>query len=233
MSLAAALRAALVAGGDPATAAAQAAYLKGKLQHHGWKGPAVEALFKAQLPALQALPPAAQVDLGHTLLDSPWAEEQMLGLLLLKRARRALPAETVAWIEPLFDRQVNNWATCDGICGRLLRGRLPHPAERARLATWSASPNPWRRRAACVAYVNEARKGLYADEIRAAVPAALALDDRFAQLGAGWLLRERSLAAQDEVVAFLQERRGTLRREALRYAIEKMPPALQAHLLQP
>jgi 3-methyladenine DNA glycosylase AlkD len=168
---------------------------------------------------------------GLSLLDSPVAEEQSLGGLVLSREKKRLPVDTVARIEPIFDRRTLGWATCDLICGRVLRWRLPDPAERARLDAWSAHPSPWRRRAACVAHVNEARKGLYGEEIDRAVRGALALDHRFSQLGAGWVLRERWLAAPAEVEAFLSVQGPLMRREALRYAIEKMPPALQQRFL--
>jgi len=65
------------------------------------------------------------------------------------------------------------------------------------------------------------------------VRGALALDHRFSQLGAGWVLRERWLAAPAEVEAFLSVQGPLMRREALRYAIEKMPPALQQRFLRP
>jgi 3-methyladenine DNA glycosylase AlkD len=231
VSLAEDLRAALLEGADPAVAAAQSAYHKGVLEHRGWKGPQVEALFKQTVPALDALSPSARLDVGLSLLDSPVAEEQSLGGLVLSREKKRLPVDTVARIEPIFDRRTLGWATCDLICGRVLRWRLPDPAERARLDAWSAHPSPWRRRAACVAHVNEARKGLYGEEIDRAVRGALALDHRFSQLGAGWVLRERWLAAPAEVEAFLSVQGPLMRREALRYAIEKMPPALQQRFL--
>ena len=41
-------------------------------------------------------------------------------------------------------------------------------------------------------------------------------DDRFVQLGMGWVLRELSLADRDAVISFLKDHAPTIRREALR-----------------
>lgn len=226
------LRGLLRAGRDPDVAAGQTAYLKGLVRFYGWKGPRVAALSRAEQTVTKGWAPAQRIDLGLRLLDSEWGEEQQLGLLILYRHRQSAPTDLTLRLEPIFDRRATNWATCDAICGRVLRHRLPQAADRARLLRWSESANTWRRRAACVAYVNEARKGLYAEEIRLVVPQALAIDERFVQLGAGWLLRERWLAAPDEVVAFLRAQGGEMRREALRYAIEKMPPEQREALLR-
>jgi hypothetical protein len=54
--------------------------------------------------------------------------------------------------------------------------------------------------------------------------------ERFAQTGAGWVLRELSLADQERVVAFVEERIGQFTREGLAYATEKMPAETQLRL---
>ena len=56
-------------------------------------------------------------------------------------------------------------------------------------------------------------------------------DERFVQLGLGWVLRELYLADRDLVLSFLAAHYGELSREGLRYAIEKMPAELQMRLL--
>jgi 3-methyladenine DNA glycosylase AlkD len=224
------LRERLAQGADPQQAAAQRDYHKGAMEHLGWRGPALKAV-QSQLVTQLKQSPEEALELGWALVDSPVAEEQSLGMALLERFRKHLPAQTVAQIEPIFDRRVQGWATCDGICGRVLRWRLSRPPERARISGWARHESPWRRRAACVAFVNEARHGLYSTEVREVVEGALALDHRFAQLGAGWLLRERWLAAPAEVTLFLERRGSQMRREALRYAVEKMPAGQQRRLL--
>lgn len=224
-------RTALTARATPTQKAAAEAYFKGVLPFLGVKGPEVDAVFTEARSALDALPPEARLSLAEALLDQEPAELRHLGILTLSRSVRTLPAGWLTRLEPLVARQATNWGTADAFAGRVLRYRLPDPEDRRTIVAWSGRESPWLRRIACVAFVNEARKGIYADEIRAVVPPALALDHRFAQLGAGWLLRERWRAAPDEVVTFLRANGARMRREAVRYAIEKMPKDLQAELL--
>jgi len=222
----------LQAVATPAQRASAEAYFKGAIPFLGVKGPDVDAVFKASRPARAKVEPGARFALAIRLLDSDPAELRQLAVLLLHADRKVLPAGWLAPIEGLLDRRCTNWGTADAFAGRVLRYRLPDDADRERITAWSSSESPWRRRMACVAFVNEAHKGLYGAEIGVVVRGALQLDHRFSQLGAGWLLRNRWLAAPAEVEAFLLAERGRMRREALRYAIEKMPSALQRDFLQ-
>lgn len=227
----AALRARLAALATPAQKASAEAYFKGVVPFLGVKLPRVDTFFKELRPELDALPAPDRLALATALLDEDVFELRQLGVLVLNREVRRLPPGWLPALEPVLLRRATNWGTADSFAGRVLRFRLPVDEERAHLVGWAANESPWLRRMACVAFVNEARKGLYADEIRAVVAGALALDHRFAQLGAGWLLRERWLAAPAEVEALLARAAPRMRREALRYAIEKMPPERRAALL--
>lgn len=225
------LRARLAPLATPEQKASAEAYFKGVVPFLGLKLPLLDGVFKELRPALDALPAARRLSLAEALLDEEEFELRQLGVLVLHRDVKRLPAGWLPGFEPVLLRRATNWGTADSFAGRVLRFRLPEAEDRAHLVGWAAHPSPWLRRMACVAFVNEARKGLYAEEIRAEVDGALALDHRFAQLGAGWLLRERWLAAPAEVEAFLTRQGPRMRREALRYAIEKMPAEGRAALL--
>jgi 3-methyladenine DNA glycosylase AlkD len=56
-------------------------------------------------------------------------------------------------------------------------------------------------------------------------------EHRFPQLGAGWLLRELSVADENAVIEFIKENYNLFSREGLRYAIEKMDTGLRKELL--
>jgi hypothetical protein len=51
----------------------------------------------------------------------------------------------------------------------------------------------------------------------------LKYDERFNQLGLGWLLREMSVVDRKGVGKFIRDNYGSFIREGLRYAIEKFP----------
>ena len=48
---------------------------------------------------------------------------------------------------------------------------------------------------------------------------------RFTQLGIGWILREVSVYHLDLVIDFLNSHQDEVIKEAVRYAVEKMPPS--------
>ena len=55
--------------------------------------------------------------------------------------------------------------------------------------------------------------------------------ERFAQTGTGWVLRELSRAEPERVVAFLEVNARLFSAEGLRYAIEKLPAEAKARLI--
>lgn len=166
-------------------------------------------------------------------------------------------ATLLGQIAPHLDAHVADWATCDALSyGVLHRALCAEPAAAMPVITgWAAvSESLWRRRAACVSLVKIAGWGGYTSlalarsetrgppdvacmaELLAVASAALharvpGQDERFVQLGAGWLLRQVSVGFSDQgmqaVPAFLQQHRDIISREGLRYAVEKMPPDLR------
>lgn len=70
----------------------------------------------------------------------------------------------------------------------------------------------------------------FTDMLLAACAPLVASPERFAQTGAGWVLRELSLAEPARVIGFVEERIGQFMREVLAYATEKMPADTQARL---
>jgi 3-methyladenine DNA glycosylase AlkD len=216
----------------PAQKASAEAYFKGAVPFIGATGPKVDAVFKAAIPPLKLCSEAERFTAGKALLGEEYFELRNLGIMVLNRDVKKLPQNWFESLEPVVEQRCTNWGTADNFSGRVLRHRLPIEADRKRLMAWASDTNPWKRRMTCVAFVNEAKKGIYSEEIWIAAHGALALDHRFSQLGAGWLLRERWLAAPEEVETFLKANKGKMRREALRYAIEKMPKNKQLELLK-
>ena len=56
--------------------------------------------------------------------------------------------------------------------------------------------------------------------------------ERFAQTGAGWVLRELSAADRGAVVAFVQTHMDALSKEALDRAVGRLPDDIQMQLKQ-
>lgn len=84
----------------------------------------------------------------------------------------------------------------------------------------------------CVSFVKVARRGKHTDLVLEACRHTLRASlDRFPQLGAGWVLRELTLCARDETLAFLRDHYAHITREALRYALEKLDPPTRTRIM--
>ena len=228
-----AARLALEALADPEVKAGAERYFRGAVPFHGVKAPRVREVFRTVFRDIDDQPVETMVEAAFSLLQRPYQEEKQLAVHLLERLRRRWPPDLRARLEPVFDAGVHDWATCDGVSGRVLKVLLERdPGAAAQIARWSRSANPWRQRASAVAFVKLARHGAHSREILDLCDQLATSPDRFVQLGMGWVLRELSLADRDAVLAFLRRHHRTLRREAVCYAIEKLPAPLRQSVLR-
>ena len=131
------------------------------------------------------------------------------------------------------ERYVNDWATCDTLSSQVVRKLISAKPEYAPMVqSWSRSSYDWKQRASCISFVVLAKHGEYNEVILDIAVHVIQNQERFPQLGVGWVLRELSLADGDAVVGFIKEHYGQFTREGLRYAIEKMDKTLQKQLLK-
>lgn len=211
-------------------------YFKHVVKFRGVKRPGVTAIGRALRPRLAALSHEERVQLALTLLRAQTMEDRQVGLDVLAREMKRIvkerPDAFTDVIARLFDDVVRDWASCDMLCSKVLKPLLvASPGARKKIVGWCRAPNPWRRRAAAVAFVGVARGGDHDAAILHVCAHIVKDPERFTQLGCGWVLRELFLASPRATVAFLEQHLTSLSREGLRYAIEKMPRAEQARLL--
>jgi 3-methyladenine DNA glycosylase AlkD len=123
--------------------------------------------------------------------------------------------------ERWIDRYVNNWAHCDGVSSWLVAACIANePVLKAQLFGWTKSRNRWKRRAASVSLLQEAKMGRSSEEIFR-IAGDLAHDnDVMVQKGVGWLLKEAYIKRPEAVVEFLAETQPP--RLVVRFASEKM-----------
>lgn len=232
----------LEAVADPEVRAGADAYLKHVIPHRGVKRPGVTAVVRQWLA--QDIPmadPAQLREIGFALLRQPWSEDKYAGAMVLERV---IKSGALEWREGLHlladvfdDGCVQEWATCDTVCGRVcapLIGQGGMACARA-VASWREAPNLWRKRAAAVSFVGFARKG------ESALPGLTALvletagallpsPERFINLGVGWVLRELGNNEPDAVLVFVESRLADFSAEGLRYTLEKRDPDLRKEL---
>jgi 3-methyladenine DNA glycosylase AlkD len=207
-------------------------YFKNAVKLVGVRSPDVKKVFRETFPLLATRPLEEIVEQAFLLLGSEYLEEKQIGISVLSRIEKKLSSDFIALLEPVFDQSVYDWATCDTLSGRVLRYIIRRDDEaRKRIVGWSKANYLWRQRSSAVAFVNEARHGQYNDDILSICRSIVDNRERFVQLGMGWVLRELSLADRDLALGFLAAHYPKISREGLRYAIEKMPPALQKRVL--
>ena len=176
--------------------------------------------------------PAAERNRLCTLL---WESGKMEGGAIVcyvyRRFARQCGAAEFRLFERWINRYVSNWAHCDGVSSWLLAACIANdPSLIPRLTPWTRSKNRWKRRAAAVALLQEAKQGRHAREIFAIASALRDDPDDMVQKGVGWLLKETYPKKPAELVRLLSRWTGAPRL-MLRYACEKMTPEHRAAVL--
>ena len=95
----------------------------------------------------------------------------------------------------------------------------------------------WQRRASVVAFANLASKGDqnfpgFTEMVLENCSHLLGSQERFAQTGVGWVLREFSRSDQDLIIGFVEANLDRFSREALKNATKYLPPEVAERLLQ-
>lgn len=225
-----AVRAALRASARPARAGGAAAFFK--------TGPGQYAegdrFLGVTVPRVRAVLKDARGldDAGvDALLDSPWHEERLLGVLILTEHARRADAPGRARVLRHYLRRldaVNNWDLVDAsahlVVGPALEGPdgTPTAEGRALLGKLSRSRRLWDRRVAVLATFHFTRRGRL--EPLLALAADL-LDDPedLMHKAVGWMLREAGKRDGRALRGFLKRHAAAMPRTMLRYAIERFP----------
>jgi len=160
------------------------------------------------------------------LLESPWHETRLMGVLLLTQAYNRGDPRDKERIYRLYMRRidrVNNWDLVDlsapGVVGTHLLRR-----SRAPLYKLARSKNVWARRIAVVATQTFIRHRQFAETLRLAKLLSRDQHDLIHK-AVGWMLREVGKRDQRTLTGFLDGHAARLPRTTLRYAIERLTPA--------
>jgi 3-methyladenine DNA glycosylase AlkD len=126
--------------------------------------------------------------------------------------------------ESWLKKYVNNWGSCDHICGGPighLVAQFPETVQKTK--KWTSSKNRWLRRASAVSLIVAVRKRLLLDDVFGTADTLLTDGDDMVQKGYGWMLKEASNEFPKEVFEYVMKNKKEMPRTALRYAIEKLP----------
>lgn len=161
-------------------------------------------------------------------------EVKGVGILLLSRYARSYDESLLTTIRGwLADGHCSNWATTDALSTIVLTAllrRYPHLLES--LKTWTASESLWVRRASAVSLTPLARRGEHLGIAYSIAEALLDDSEDLMHKAVGWLLRECGKTDAGRLESFLISQGRRTPRTALRYAIERFPPALRKRILE-
>jgi 3-methyladenine DNA glycosylase AlkD len=229
--LAASIRTRLEAVAEPEMAAGARNFFREAIDPIGVRSVHLRKVVADAYRTVKKWPAAERNRLCTLLWDGGKMEEGVIVAHLYRRFAKQCGAAEFRMFERWVDRYVRNWAHCDGVSSWLLAACIANqPALMEQLPAWTESRNRWKRRAAAVALLQEAKQGRSTREIFA-IAAMLRDDpDDMVQKGVGWLLKETYPRRPREVVGLLTAWTGAPRL-MLRYACEKMTPADRARVL--
>jgi 3-methyladenine DNA glycosylase AlkD len=166
-------------------------FFKDKIQSHGWYTSDLRRAairFRREVRKEQGLD--FLVAVADQLFSGSVLEEKVAAVFLLEKLDADFGDREFKLFESWLDR-ISSWADHDALVHDLIAPMIASKPARAKAVfRWAASPNRWRRRAACVALIRGTRAKMFFPEITKLSDSLLADEDDMVQKGLGWLLRE-------------------------------------------
>lgn len=169
-----------------------------------------------------------------TLIQSEWHEERALGLFVLERRFRFAKFEKRQfWVDLYLSklRYVNNWDLVDGSADKILGEFLYEKGDFSLLRDLAVSNDLWERRIAILSTFAFIKHKVSGPTYEIAL---ILLQDAhdLIQKAVGWMLREAGKRVNEaELLAFLNLNARKMPRTMLRYAVERLDPAIRKKLM--
>lgn len=222
----------MLAASDPEFARGQRRFFKHEVETYGVRTAGVHQISREVGRAIRGWPLAARNRLMTLLWEDGRVETGALVCYLYRRFSRQCGLCEFKLFERWVDRYVRNWAHCDGVASWLLAAAIANQPELSRrVLPWTSSKNRWKRRAAAVALLQEAKAGRQFDVITQIALRLFPDRDDMVEKGLGWLLKVAYRARPGQVAALLRANRAQASRLTLRYAAEKMTAVHRAQVL--
>jgi len=171
--------------------------------------------------------------LCEELWKSGYMEESFIACNWSYNVRKYYQTTDFKIFELWVNSYITNWASCDTFCNHTVGTFIEmYPEFLSNLKIWATSDNRWVKRAAAVSLIMPARKGMFLDGIFEIADILHSDQDDMVQKGYGWMLKVASQAHQKKVFDYVMNRKATMPRTSLRYAIEKMPAYLRKKAME-
>ncbi len=160
-------------------------------------------------------------------------EDGQMACYVYQRFKKQCGKTEFQLFESWIDSYVSNWAQCDALAPTMVAACVANdPSLLKPLAKWTKSKNRWKRRAAAVTLIHEAKFGRNLDFVFEIADLLLDDADEMVQKGVGWLLKEAYPQSPQECMQFLIPRLDRMPRLMVRYAAEKMSAADRATVMK-
>jgi 3-methyladenine DNA glycosylase AlkD len=208
---------------EPEFAAGVRNFFREPVDPHGVRSPKLHEIASAMYREVKGWPKAERDRSMLALWESGKLEEGAIVCHVYRRFAKDFDEGDFTMFESWLNHYVHNWAHCDGVASWLLAGAIRNqPRLIEKLAPWTKSRNRWKRRAAAVALLQEAKAGRNTDSVFEICTMLRHDPDDLVQKGVGWVLKEAYPKRPREVLAFLDDWRATAPRLLLRISAEKM-----------
>jgi len=207
-------------------------FFKENVKILGVKTAVVSKIGKDYYKLIKDLPKSDILNLCEELWQSGYMEESFIACNWSYYLHKTYKPEDFGIFEQWVHSYISNWASCDTLCNHTVGEFLEmYPEYIPRLKKWAVSENLWVRRASAVSLIVPARKGKFLKDIFEISDILLHDKEDLVQKGYGWMLKVAGHTHQHEVFDFVMQRKATMPRTALRYAIEKLPPEMKVNAM--
>lgn len=219
----------LIRNADEKTKKSGERFFKEEVKLYGIKSAVVSLIAKEHYKALAGKNKSDIFSLCDELWMSGIMEESFIACNWAYNVRKFFEPADFEIFDRWLKNYVSNWASCDTFCNHTVGSFIDmYPAFLSGLKLWATSENRWVKRAAAVSLIVPARKGRFLGDIFQISDILHSDLDDMVQKGYGWMLKAASQAHEEEVFNYVMDKKATMPRTALRYAIEKMAPELKA-----
>lgn len=166
--------------------------------------------------------------LCEKLLNTGCVEERTVAFDWAFRLKKNYAESDFRTLESWLKKYVQSWGACDDLCTHALGAFIfQFPRFISKVKEWAKSTNRWARRASAVTLIYSIRRGKHLEHVFEIADSLLMDKDVMVQKGYGWMLKEATKHYPQEIFKYVMAHRKEMPRTSLRYAIEKLSPALK------
>ena len=200
---------------------------------HGTPTASIRKISKKFFPKVKMKPKEEIFQLCEKLLSSGYIEERTVAFDWAFRLKKNYAESDFYILESWFKKYVHSWGACDDLCTHALGAFIfQFPRFISNVQEWAKSANRWARRASAVTLIYSIRRGKHLEHVFEIASRLLKDKDVMVQKGYGWMLKEATRHYPQEVFKYVMMHRKEMPRTSLRYAIEKLSPALKKEAMK-